>query len=81
MKCLKKAGLIVDHLDTQAFSAALPYQDSCEFATLYTLQHRLARNTKFDGSFQYRQIIHWGLLHDPRPQLIRDANLPGGRGE
>jgi len=77
---LEKAGLILDHLDTQAFSASLPYQESFEFAALYTLQHRLPRNTEFDGSFQHRQIIRWGLLHDPGPQLIRDANLPWGAG-
>jgi hypothetical protein len=77
---LEKAGLIVDHLDTQAFSPTLPHQDGWEFAPLYTLQHRLSRNPEFDGGFQHRQIIRWGLLHDSHPQLIGDANLPWGAG-
>lgn len=72
--------MIVDHLDTQAFSPPLPYQHSFKFASLYTLQHRLPRNTEFDGSFQHWQTIGWSLLHDPGPQLIRDANLPWGAG-
>ena len=67
---------MVDHLDTQAFAAPLPYQHSFEFAALYTLQHGLPRNPEFDRSFQHRQIARWGLFHDPRPQLIGDANLP-----
>ena len=80
MKWLEQIGLIVDHLDTQAFSAPLPYQDRFEFAALYTLQHRLSRDPEFHCSFQHRQIVRWGLLQDPRPQLIGDANLPWGAG-
>ena len=54
MKWLEKVGLRVDQLDTQAFSAPLPYQDGLEFAALYTLQHRLPRNAEFERGLQHR---------------------------
>src|ERR1700680_373345 len=71
---------MVNYLDSQAFSPTLAHQDGLELAALYTLQHGLPRNPEFDGSFQHRQIIGRGLLHNPCPQLRRDTNLPRRAG-
>src|SRR5579863_3963339 len=73
---LKELWLLIDHFDSQAFTPALPHQHSFEFAALYTLQHRLARNAEFERGLQHRQIVRQLLLHDACPQLIGDPNLP-----
>jgi hypothetical protein len=77
---LEKAGVIVNHLDAQAFSPTLPHEEGFEFTALYTLQHRLPRNPEFDGGFEHRQVFRWGLLDNPGAQLIGDANLPWRAG-
>ena len=80
MKVVQKLGLLIDHFDSQAFTPSLPHQHGFELAALYTLQHRLPRNAEFHGGLQHRQIIRRRLLHDARPQLIGDSNLPRRAG-
>ena len=72
----KVDGCCIDHFDSQAFTPALPHQNSFQLAALYTLQHRLPRNAQFRGGYDHGHILRWRLLHDARPQFIVDANLP-----
>ena len=57
--------------------AALPDENSFQFAALYTLQHGLTRNAQFRCGYDHGHVLRRCLLHDPRPQFIVDANLPG----
>ena len=41
-----------------------------EFATLYTLQHRLAGDAQFHRGLQHGQVPRRGLLHEASRQLI-----------
>ena len=70
--------MLIHDFDSQAFTPSLPNQHGVELATLYTLQHRLPRNPELPRGFQHRQVLRWRLLHDARPQLIGDSNLPRG---
>src|SRR5262249_8018654 len=73
---LKKLWLLVDHSDSQAFVPALSHKHRFQLAALYTLQHRLTRNTQFRCGYDHGHILGWRLLHDARPQFLSDADLP-----
>jgi hypothetical protein len=73
---LKKLWLLVDRSDSQALMSALPHEHRLQLAALYTLQHGLTRNTQFRRGYDHGHIFWWRLLHDARPQLIINANLP-----
>jgi RNA-directed DNA polymerase len=50
---MKKCRLLINHFDSQTFTAALAHQHSLEFAALYTLQDRLSRNAQFESGFEH----------------------------
>ena len=53
---MKQPGMSVNYFDSQALTSPAPNMNGFEFAALYTLQHRLAREAKFHRGFQHRQI-------------------------
>src|SRR5438876_8055675 len=74
---MKQLRLSVNYFDSQALTSAAPNMNGFEFAALYTLQHRLARDAKFHRGFQHRQISRRCLLHESCPQLIAETDTPG----
>ncbi|HLE62209.1 MAG TPA: hypothetical protein VI750_03670 [Pyrinomonadaceae bacterium] len=69
------------NLDSQAFTPSAPDMDRLEFAALYTLQDRLARDAEPHGCFEHRQKAWWCFFEEASPQLIGDADAPrGARG-
>ena len=63
---LKKSWLLIDHFDSQTFMPALPDQNRFQLAALYTVQHRLPRNTQFRRGYDHGHVLWWRLLHDAR---------------
>src|SRR5215831_8283863 len=74
---MKQPRLSVNYFDSQAFTSPTPNMNGFEFATLYTLQHRLARDAQFHRGLQHGQIPRRGLLHEASTQLIAQADAPG----
>jgi len=72
--------MLIHDFDSQAFTSALPYQHSLEFATLDALQYRLPRDAEFQCGFQHGQILGRRLRDNARPQLLRNSNLPRSAG-
>jgi hypothetical protein len=77
MKYVRTTLAAIDDFDSQAFTSALSHKNGLQFATLYTLQHRLSRNAELHCCFQHRQILRRRLRHNARPQVIVHSNLPG----
>ena len=74
---MKQPGMSVNYFDSQALTSPAPNMNGFEFAALYTLQHRLAREAKFHRGFQHRQIPRRCLLNETSTQLIGQADAPG----
>ena len=68
--------LVVYDLNSNAFSPSANDVKGVKFTTLYTLQHRLPRNTQFRRGYDHGHVLWWRLLHDARTQFLVDANLP-----
>src|ERR1700738_4405079 len=69
------------HFDSQTFTPSAPDMDRLEFAALYTLQDRLARDAEPHGCFEHREKPLGCFLDEPCTQLIGDTDAPrGSRG-
>src|SRR5215211_7109542 len=66
--------------DSQALSAATADVDGLELSALDTLQHGLARDAEGAHRVDDRHEAGRCLLDEQRPQLVVDADAPGGAG-
>jgi hypothetical protein len=67
--------LFIQHLDSQALSAAVTNEDGVEFAAFYTVQHGLARHAKSFDNIDHTLLVRavrkhvtckWALLYIER---------------
>ena|SRR6266496_4544114 len=77
---MKKTGMSIYNLDAQAFTPSAPDMDRLEFAALYTVQDRLARNAEPHGCFEHGEKARRCFFDEESTQLIGDADAPGSTG-
>jgi hypothetical protein len=72
--------MIGNDFDSQAFAVPPADMDGFELTALYTLQDGLSRHAEPQSGLEHRHVTGWVLLDEASPQLVGDANAPGGTG-
>jgi hypothetical protein len=72
--------LVVQHLDSQAFTFSAVYMYGGEFAAFYTLHDALARKAQDSGGFLHGHVALWDVFDEEGSQLLGHSDLPGRTG-
>lgn len=73
---IEEVGKRRGHLDSKAFPPSDIDVHGVQFAALYTLQDRLARDAEPVNGFEHRHVVFRRILHEARAQFVVKSEIP-----